>query len=134
MSSGPPRAVVAGHAGFAAALIELVGCVAGRADVFRAVTNEGCDSRGVEEALRVALREHGASVVFTDLPAGSVAIAARRIAHSDPSVAVVTGASAAMLLDFALGDDASAEALGRAAARARDAIVVHPASGAPRAD
>ena len=134
MSSGAPRAVVAGHAGFAAAMVELVGRIAGRSDALCAVSNDGLDARGVELALRAALRDHRACVVFTDLPAGSVAIAARRIAHADPSVRVVTGASAAMLLDFVLGDDAGAEALERAAARAREAIMVLPPNGVTRAD
>lgn len=135
MSSGVgPRAVVAGHGTFAAALVNVVGRISGRADAFRAVSNEGRDAKGVEEAIRVALREHGATVVFTDLPGGSVTIAARRVAHGDPAVAVVSGASIPMLLDFALGEGGGSAALDRVAAHARDAIVVHKASGAAGAD
>lgn len=135
MSSGVgPRAVVAGHGTFAAALVNVVGRISGRADAFRAVSNEGRDARSVEDAIRAALREHGACVVFTDLAGGSVTIAARRVAHADPAIAVVTGASIPMLLDFALGEGADAAALGRVAGRARDAVLVYPASGGSSAD
>ncbi len=134
MSSDPPRAIVAGHAGFAAAMIELVGLIAGQAGAFRGVSNAGRDAKGVEDALREALRDHGASVIFTDLPAGSVAMAARRIARADPTVAVVTGVTAATLLDFVMGEGTDAEALERAAARGRESIVVHAAPGPARAD
>ena len=121
-----PRAVVAGHAAFAAALVEVVGRIAGKADAFRAVSNEGLDAAGVESAIRNALTGHGASVVFTDLPAGSCTMAARRIARADPQVAVVTGASVGMLLDFALGAGNAVDDLERAAGRARDAMLVFP--------
>jgi PTS system N-acetylgalactosamine-specific IIA component len=71
-------------------------------------------------------------VVFTDLPAGSCTMAARRIARTEPDLAIVTGASVGMLLDFALGGGDSVEDLQRSAARARDAMMVLPPSGAPR--
>jgi PTS system N-acetylgalactosamine-specific IIA component len=126
---------VAGHAGFAAGLVDAVGRVAGKADLFRAITNEGLDAAGVEAIIRHALAEHGAHVVFTDLPAGSCTMAARKIARSDPGVAVVTGASVGMLLDFAFGEGDSVDDLQRAATRAREAIIVFPPAappGAPR--
>jgi len=132
-SGATRRAIVAGHAGFAAGLISAVEKVSGRSGVFRGLTNDGCDAATLETALRAALAEHGARVVFTDLPAGSCTVAARRIAHGDPDLAVVTGATLPMLLDFALGSDGSVDlraALARAATRGRDAITVTP----PRED
>jgi len=134
MSSQAPRAVVAGHAGFAAAMVEVVARIAGKADALLAVSNDGLDARGVEDAITGALKRHGANVVFTDLPAGSVAIAARRAAHTDPSIAIVTGTTAAMLLDFVLGEATDAPALERCAARGRESIVVHAAKEGMRAD
>jgi PTS system N-acetylgalactosamine-specific IIA component len=131
-SSTGPRAVVAGHAGFAAGLVDAVARVSGKSDLFRAVNNEGLDAPGVEAVIRHALADHGARVVFTDLPAGSCTMAARKIARSDPTIAVVTGASVGMLLDFAFGDSDTVEDLQRSAARARDAIIVFPPTGTPR--
>jgi PTS system N-acetylgalactosamine-specific IIA component len=127
-----PRAVVAGHAGFAVGLVEAVGRVSGKANLFRPVTNEGLDAAGVEAVIRHAIAEHGARVVFTDLPAGSCTMAARKIARADSTIAVVTGASVGMLLDFAFGTGDTVEDLQRAATRAREAIIVFPPTGAPR--
>lgn len=103
--------------------------ISGKNDVFRAVSNEGLDARGVEEAIAAALKAHAATVVFTDLPAGSCTMAARRIARLDSSISIVTGATVAMLLDFALGTGASEADLRRAAECGREAIVVYPSSG-----
>ena len=127
-----PRAVVAGHAHFASALIDAVGRISGRADSLRAVSNDGLDAAGVEAAIRQALATQRAHVVFTDLPAGSCTMAARRVARTEPDLAIVTGASVGMLLDFVLGGGDTVEDLQRAAARARDAMVVLPPSGMPR--
>ncbi len=124
-----PRAVVAGHAGFASGIVSAVGKIVGRPEVFVAVSNEGLDLRGVEQAIRGALDAHGARVIFTDLPAGSCTMAARRLARLDPSIAIVTGVTVATLLDFALGDGVSEPDLRRAAARGRESITVVPPSG-----
>ena len=128
MSWGP-RAVVAGHGAFAAGMTSSVDRISGKAGVFRAVSNEGLDARGVEEAIVKALKEHGARVVFTDLPAGSCTMAARRVARLDSTISIVTGATVAMLLDFALGAGSTDADLRRAAERGREAIVVFPSSG-----
>jgi PTS system N-acetylgalactosamine-specific IIA component len=128
-SAAGPRAVVAGHAGFAAGIVSAVARISGRSDQFKAVSNEGLDARGVEEAIRAALKEHGASVVFTDLPAGSCTMGARRIARLDSSISIVTGATVAMLLDFALGGGATEADLRRAADKGREAVIVYPSSG-----
>jgi len=118
-----PRAVVAGHGTFAAGIISAVEQISGRGSVFAAVTNAGLDAVGLDAAMREAVARHGARVVFTDLPAGSCTIAARRCAREGAGLAVVTGANLSMLLDYALkADDGAAAA--RAAARGRDAIVV----------
>jgi PTS system N-acetylgalactosamine-specific IIA component len=128
---------VAGHAGFAAGLISAVEKVSGRTGVFRGLSNDGCDAAALEAALRAALADHGARVVFTDLPAGSCTVAARRIAHAEPDLAVVTGATLPMLLDFALGADGSLDvvsAIERAVTKGRDGITVTLPPGAERGD
>jgi PTS system N-acetylgalactosamine-specific IIA component len=126
--------VVAGHAGFAAGLIDAVARVSGKGALFRAVSNDGLDAAGIEAVIRHALADHGARVVFTDLPAGSCTMAARKIARTEPGVAVVTGVSVGMLLDFAFGEGDSIDDLHRAATRAREAMMVFPPNGAARAD
>lgn len=121
-----PRAIVAGHAGFGAVMLEVVRRITGNDDALRAVSNDGLDPRGIEQALRDAAEAHGARVIFTDLPAGSCTMAARRLAREVPGLAVVTGASVPMLLDFVLGEADDEPALRRAAERAHEAIHVHP--------
>lgn len=129
-----PRAVVAGHAGFGAAMLEVVRRISGHGDALRAVSTDGLDAHGIERAIREAVAAHGARVVFTDLPAGSCTLAARRLARELPELAVVTGASVPMLLDFVLGEGDGAAALHRAAERAHEAIHVHPGREGGNAD
>lgn len=130
------RAVVAGHGGFAAALVDVVGRIGGRAGVFATVSNDGLDAKGIEAAVRAAIEAHGVTLVFTDLPAGSVTMAARRVAQADPRVTVVTGANVAMLLTFAFSsaEGGPGSAAAAAAEAARGSIAVFPARGAGRAD
>jgi hypothetical protein len=56
-------------------------------------------------------------------------MAARRIARLNSSISIVTGATVAMLLDFALGTGATEADLRRAGDRGKEAIAVYPASG-----
>jgi PTS system N-acetylgalactosamine-specific IIA component len=120
---GAPRAVVAGHGAFAAGIISAVDQISGRGARFVAVSNAGLDAAALDAAMREAVVAHGAHVVFTDLPAGSCTIAARRCARERTGLAVVTGTNLSMLLDYALGAVDGAAAA-RAAAHGRDAIVV----------
>ena len=125
MTSNPgPRAVLAGHGDFAAGLASAVAQISGREDVFALVTNRGRSGDEIERALREALDALAANVVFTDLPAGSCTIAARRLQRERPGLVLVTGANLATLLDFVFavgdeGEEASAAAA-RTAAHAVD--------------
>lgn len=119
-----PRAVLACHAGLAAGLASAVEAIAGAAGAFVPVTNADLGADGVAAALRDALDAHGLDVVFTDLPAGSLTIAARRLQRERPGLTVVAGANLAALLDFALHDEVPAAAAALAAAdRGRAALV-----------
>jgi len=135
MSDAPAaRAVVAGHGSFADGIVSAVGHISGRSGALRAVTNEGCDAAGIEAAIGRALDELGAHVVFTDLPAGSCTMAARRLARARGGVTVVVGASAAAVLDFVMGEaGANADAV-RAAGRGRESLTVFEATGPARGD
>jgi PTS system N-acetylgalactosamine-specific IIA component len=135
-TSGPgaPRAVVAGHGEFAAGMISAVQLISGRGDVFRGLSNAGLDAGGLLAAMDEAVAAHAARVVFTDLPAGSCTIAARRLAHSRPALTVVTGANLSMLLDYALNGEDGAAAAAHAAGRGREAIEVTPSVEGSGAD
>src|SRR5262245_23731404 len=99
------RAIVAGHGAFADGIISAVAQISGLADSLFPVSNAGLSGEGLEALLRDRLRETGARIIFTDLPAGSCTLAARRIARGDPGLTVVTGVGLPTLLSFACGTD-----------------------------
>lgn len=124
-----PRAIVAGHGEFAAGIVSAVAQITGRDDVFVTVSNRGLSAQDVERAMRNAAAL-GVSVIFTDLPAGSCTMAARRLQRAHPQLQVVTGVNLAALLDFVfseVGDPAAAAA--EAADKGRRALAV--ATGGP---
>ena len=122
--------LIAGHATFAAGMLSAIEQITGRSDVFVGLTNRDLSAAGVEEAMRAALASSGATVVFTDLPAGSCTMAARRLQRERPSTVIVTGTNLATLLDFVFhGDVPAIEAAQHAADKGRAALVV--TGGAP---
>ncbi|HSA57147.1 MAG TPA: hypothetical protein VLE53_15655 [Gemmatimonadaceae bacterium] len=124
------RAIVAGHGAFADGMLSAVRQIAGRDDVFIGVTNRDLSAQDVERALRQRVEESGAEVIFTDLPAGSCTMAARRLQRERPELTVVTGANLATLIDFVFHDDLSpADAARRAVDKGRGALEI---TGAPR--
>ena len=129
--SGPARrAVVAGHGDFASGAISAVQQISGKGDVFRGVSNRDLSAVGLEEALRAVVAAVGASVIFTDLPAGSCAIAARRVARDTPALVVVSGANLSVLLAWALGSGNGVAACEHAVERGRGAMAVIPGGAA----
>ena len=109
-------AVVAGHGAFAEGLLSAVAAIVGPAHGLRAVTNVDASPEGILARLTEALDGSGATVVFTDLPAGSCTMAARKLARARPGLAVVTGASLPVVLAYAAGTPlAAAVASGQAA-------------------
>ncbi len=116
MTSEGPKAIVAGHGAFAEGMLSAVEQIAGRADRFIAVSNAGLGPGEIEARLREIVGTTGARVIFTDLPAGSCTIAARKLQRDDPGILVVTGAALPTVLSFACGCDAAkAVEQGRAA-------------------
>ena len=123
MSDAPaPRAIVIGHAGFAAGIVGAARAIAGDAAAFEPLSNDALDAAGIEAALRDRVAR-GTTVIFTDLPAGSTTMAARRVQRAHPEIVVVTGTSLPLLLDFAFSAD-EPTAAARTAERARQAILV----------
>jgi PTS system N-acetylgalactosamine-specific IIA component len=124
------RAIIAGHGDFADGMLSAVEQITGRSDAFLGLTNRGLSARDVEDRLRERLDATGASVVFTDLPAGSCTMAARRLQRERPSLNLVTGVNLATLLDFVFAaDGGEADAVAHAAEKGRAALVV---TGIPR--
>lgn len=119
MTSEAPKAIVAGHGAFAEGMISAVEQIAGRADRFIAVSNTGLAPGDIETKLRDLLDATGARIIFTDLPAGSCTIAARRIQRDRPDLVLVTGAALPTILSFACGCDVA-----KAAEQGRSAIAV----------
>ncbi len=118
MSDGP-KAIVAGHGSFAEGIRSAVEQISGRGECFVAVSNAGLGPGEIEIALREAIARSGARLIFTDLPAGSCTLAARRLQREDPSITVVTGAALPTILSYACGGD-----LAKAAEQGRAALTV----------
>ena len=125
MSDSPPvRALVAGHGTFAEGMIRAVAQITGQSDMFIALSNANLSREALEEVMRGHIAA-GATVIFTDLPAGSCTIAARKAMRGNDTVTLVTGVNLAGLLDFAChGDRPSAECAQAAADKAKAAIAV----------
>lgn len=127
-----PRALVAGHGDFAAGMISAVDQITGRGALLLGMTNRELSAAGVEACMRELLDTHGLSVIFTDLPAGSCTMAARRLQRERPSLVVVCGVNVGGLLDFVFHEDeAAADAAVHAAEKGRASLVV--LGGAQRA-
>jgi PTS system N-acetylgalactosamine-specific IIA component len=128
-ATGPKRALVAGHAEFAAGLVSAVDLITGRGDVLIPIQVKGLCGDDIQQLLRDAMLATGVRVIFTDLQAGSCTMAARRVLRELGEGTLVAGANLPMLLDFALSPDPDAGAAARQAAeRGRAAVSVH---GAP---
>jgi mannose/fructose-specific phosphotransferase system component IIA len=123
--NGGGRAIVAGHGEFATGLISAVEQITGRTDVFVALSIRSLGGEEIERALRDRLVESGANVVFTDLPAGSCTIAARRVLRDRPDLVLVTGANLPSLLDFVFHSaEPAADAAQHATDKGRSALVM----------
>ena len=119
------RALVAGHGDFAAGMVSAVHQITGRGDAFVSLSNRDMSAADVERAMREQVDARALEVIFTDLPAGSCTMAARRLQRERPAVVLVTGTNLATLLDFVFHTDIPpAEAAHHAADKGRTALVV----------
>jgi PTS system N-acetylgalactosamine-specific IIA component len=99
--------------------------ITGRGDIFLGVTNKDLSAQDVEALLRQQLAETNAVVIFTDLPAGSCTMTARRLQRERPDLKVVTGVNLSTLLDFAFtAESGDANAVEHAADKGRASLVV----------
>ncbi|MEP6989875.1 MAG: hypothetical protein ABJA80_03015 [bacterium] len=130
MSDELKRALVAGHAGFAAGMISAVEQITGHGAVLVPIMVKDLCGDDIQKVLRETMLETGVRVIFTDLHAGSCTMAARRVLREIGDGVLVAGTNLPMLLDFALSSNPSAtEAAASAAERGRAAVSIH--SGTP---
>jgi PTS system N-acetylgalactosamine-specific IIA component len=122
---GKARAIVVGHGEFAAGLVSAVGQICGMADKLVVLSMMGMTPEDIENTIREQLARTGAQVIFTDLPAGSATIAARRLVKETPGLVLVSGVNLATLLDFVFSADLSpTEAARTAAERGKASLIV----------
>ena len=97
---GGARGIVVGHGAMANGLVDAVRRIAGVGDdVLTAVSNEGKGPDALRDELG-RLTAQGTVIVFTDMHAGSCAVAARVACRAQGASAVVCGVNLPMLLDF----------------------------------
>ena len=127
------RAVVAGHADFAEGVISAVAQIAGRAEVFLPLSNRDLSAKDVEREMRALVDQPNVTTIFTDLPAGSCTMAARRLLRERPDLVLVTGANLASLLEFVFSEQATAADTARyAVERGRTALATIENEGGTR--
>jgi PTS system N-acetylgalactosamine-specific IIA component len=126
MSEPVKRALVAGHAEFAAGVVSAVELITGRGETLIPIQVRGLCGDDIQALLKATLLESGARVIFTDLQAGSCTMAARRVLREVGDVVLVAGANLPMLLDFVLSNEPDPVVAATAAAeRGRSAVSVH---------
>lgn len=124
------RAIVAAHGTLAAGLVSAVDVITGRGAALVPISNAGLDARGTADALARTLDATGAAVVFTDLPAGSCTLAARRLQRDREALTVVIGVNLPMLLEFVLRDGESADDVVQAVERGKEHVrILGPGNG-----
>jgi mannose/fructose-specific phosphotransferase system component IIA len=129
--SSKVRAVVAGHGEFASGLVSAVDQITGHGSAFLALTNRGLSGEDILAQLTEAVEATAASVIFTDLPAGSWTVAARRIQRERPALIVVTAVSLPVLLDYVFQSDADpANAAKHAVEKGHGALTIVGVPGA----
>jgi len=118
-------ALVAGHGDYASGLVSAAAEIIGETSAFVTMSNRSLGADEIERLMRELVSSRGIRVIFTDLPAGSCTIAARRVVRSQPDVTLVTGANLAALLHFASHEAGTAyEAASSAAERAKASVLV----------
>lgn len=121
--------IVCGHGSFAEGLISAVEQITGKGNLLAGLSNRELGGADLESQLRSELKRTGAKAVFTDLPAGSATLAARKILRDTPGIVLVTGSNLGVLLDFVFhSEEGVAAAARQAAERGRACITVSEAS------
>ncbi len=120
------RVVIAGHGTFAVGIISAVDQIAGKGDLFVAVSSIGLRGVDIDAVLLQTLDENNSNILFTDLPAGSCTMSARRLQRSRPGLVLVTGVNLGTVLEFAFrsADVSDVEAAKMAVEKGRATMAV----------
>ncbi len=127
---GDVAGVIVAHAELAEALVRAVEGISGVRGALRPISNEDCSPDELQRRVTEAVGSSPA-VVFVDMASGSCALAGRKVARGSEEVAVVTGVSLPMLLDFVFHRDMTpGELARRVVGKGRDAArAVAPGDG-----
>jgi PTS system N-acetylgalactosamine-specific IIA component len=99
--SDPVRGIVVAHSSLANGLVSAARQISGMPeDALVPLSNDCRGPEDLQEKIRQILGE-GPGIVFTDLPSGSCAFAARRLSVDRPDTAIVSGVNLPVLIDFA---------------------------------
>jgi mannose/fructose-specific phosphotransferase system component IIA len=105
MSEGSIRGLIIAHSSLANGLASAVQQISGVGEeAIQTVSNEGRGPEGLLAAVHEAAGD-APVVLFTDLPSGSCAYAARKIAGDRPGTGIVYGVNLPLLLDFVFHRD-----------------------------
>jgi len=94
------RGLVVAHSSLAAGMVAAVQQISGADDdALTALSNEGHGPEGLIASVQEVVGD-APVVLFTDLPSGSCAFAARKISMVRPATGIVCGVNLPVLLDF----------------------------------
>ena len=117
--------VVVAHGRVAAALVDTAESISGIRGALIPISNEGLGPDELRERVEAHVG-NGPAIVFTDLASGSCTLAGRAVGRGLESIAVATGVSLPMLLDFLFHRELPpAELAARVAGKGHDGIQVH---------
>ncbi|MFQ5888886.1 MAG: PTS sugar transporter subunit IIA [Gemmatimonadota bacterium] len=126
--------VVVAHGDMAASMIRAAEEISGVRGALSPISNLGCTPEELSARVETAVGE-GPAIIFVDLASGSCAFAGRALCMRSPRVAVVTGVSLSMLLDFVFHRDMELETLSRRlVAKGRAGTTLHLPGESSRAD
>ncbi|MEP6835831.1 MAG: hypothetical protein ABJB74_20755 [Gemmatimonas sp.] len=122
------RVVIAGHGSFATGIISAVEQISGKGDLFVPVSSIGLRGVDIDVVLLQTLNDHHSNILFTDLPAGSCTMSARRLQRSRPGLVLVTGVNLGTVLEFAFrsADASDVDAAKMAIEKGRATMSVFP--------
>lgn len=98
--SEPVRGLILAHSSLAEGMAAAVRQISGDGgDALQSLSNEGYGPDGLLAAVRERAGDSPV-ILFTDLPSGSCAFAARKLAIERPNTAIICGVNLPVLLDF----------------------------------
>ena len=105
MSDAPVRGLIIAHSSLAEGLAAAVRQITGIGDeALATISNDGQGPEALLESVRDSVADDPV-VLFTDLPSGSCAFTARKVAMGRPDTAIICGVNLPVLLDFVFHRD-----------------------------